>query len=279
MIFAAYRLQCKVRALMLGISALSVLGGTAAAGDLAAALYAEGDWHGARAEGIRALAHDPDAVLPAMITALSALRIDPGNTEAAEELRGLARHAEEASIRTRSSYELGRIQWAAGDLQSAYDSLKEAFSQAEKQKLFLQSAHSLDVLLLRHPDVAGEGDPVRSQVRTVRPLITPAIREASAAPARDRGGRFDQVARRFVRFYQTQISPAIGARCSMQPSCSSYCLEASHTYGLAAIPMIADRLIRETDHVNYRINPVEVNGVEKYYDPPSHHTFWFRRYR
>lgn len=86
-------------------------------------------------------------------------------------------------------------------------------------------------------------------------------------------------ARMFIGFYQTQIGPALGQRCSMYPSCSHYTLEACREYGLAGIPMSADRLIRETDHVRYRIDPIRRNGRELYYDPIENHTYWFRRYQ
>ena len=82
-----------------------------------------------------------------------------------------------------------------------------------------------------------------------------------------------------VRFYQTQISPAIGHRCAMHPSCSTYCLQAVHAYGWRGIPMTADRLIRESDFVRFEINPVFINGQMKFDDPIEDHSYWFRRYR
>jgi uncharacterized protein len=82
-----------------------------------------------------------------------------------------------------------------------------------------------------------------------------------------------------LSFYQKQISPAIGERCSMYPSCSHYCIEATRRYGWLGIPMTADRLIRETDHVRLRLRPVEVNGAVRFDDPVSDHSYWFRRYQ
>jgi|GEM_PF-2135452 putative component of membrane protein insertase Oxa1/YidC/SpoIIIJ protein YidD len=82
-----------------------------------------------------------------------------------------------------------------------------------------------------------------------------------------------------VRLYQHQISPAIGQRCSMHPSCSAFCVEAVQRYGVVGVAMTGDRLVRETDHVRYRIKPVMVHGQEKYLDPVSDHSKWFKRYR
>ncbi len=88
-----------------------------------------------------------------------------------------------------------------------------------------------------------------------------------------------RIARFVIRFYQNQIGPAIGQRCAMYPSCSHYSLEACRRYGLAGIPMTADRIIRESDHIRLRINPIQRHGRELYHDPVSDHTYWFRRYR
>ena len=55
-----------------------------------------------------------------------------------------------------------------------------------------------------------------------------------------------------IRFYQHYISPVIGDRCQMYPSCSSYAVEAIKKHGCLIGPvMTSDRLIHEaneTDH-------------------------------
>ena len=149
---------------------------------------------------------------------------------------------------------------------------------------------------VRGADLAGallaEGDRRAARVEALRVLQREPDHEEALAIVRETAGRravgapedrsrspWAWLARGAVRFYQTQIGPAIGQRCSMHPSCSTYCAQALGRYGLAGIPMTADRLIRETDHVNHRIRPVRVNGVEKYYDPVEDHSLWFRRYR
>jgi putative component of membrane protein insertase Oxa1/YidC/SpoIIIJ protein YidD len=102
---------------------------------------------------------------------------------------------------------------------------------------------------------------------------------ATAAPPVARRSLAFRSASVIIGFYQRQIGPAIGQRCAMYPSCSHYSLEACRRYGLAGIPMTADRLVRETDHVRYRINPVQMQGRERYHDPVEDHAIWFRRYR
>lgn len=272
-------LTSKSRALFFAISALFLCNGLAGATHLAEALYAEGDWAGARAEALRAKLIDPQDEVAHMIHALAALRMNPDDVEAADRAHLLIQTTDRNDVRARTAYEFGRIRWEAGDPKGAFPLLKQAFGYSDDVEQFLMTAYSLDILLFRHSNVTSADDPVRAQVRTTRPLITIATRQAAAPPPWERRALGARIASAPVRFYQSQISPAIGQRCSMHPSCSAYCIEALREYGLVAIPMTADRLIRETDHVNYQKNPVQVNGETKFYDPVSDHTFWFRRYR
>ncbi|MFU8779994.1 MAG: membrane protein insertion efficiency factor YidD [Kiritimatiellia bacterium] len=103
--------------------------------------------------------------------------------------------------------------------------------------------------------------------------------QSRAQPPAPRMGIIGGIARAIIGFYQKQIGPGIGQRCAMHPSCSHYSLEACRRYGLVGIPMTADRLIRESDHIRYRINPIQQSGVERYADPVTDHSQWFRRYR
>ncbi len=60
-----------------------------------------------------------------------------------------------------------------------------------------------------------------------------------------------------IRAYQRYLSPALGARCRYEPSCSEYGAQAIAHYGaLRGVPMTAWRLLR--------CNPFAKGG----YDPP-----------
>ncbi len=78
-----------------------------------------------------------------------------------------------------------------------------------------------------------------------------------------------------IRFYQQYISPVIGDRCQMYPSCSSYAVEAIKKHGcLIGSIMTSDRLIHEaneTDHAPF----IEIEGDSGYYDPVSGNDFWW----
>jgi putative membrane protein insertion efficiency factor len=78
-----------------------------------------------------------------------------------------------------------------------------------------------------------------------------------------------------IRFYQQYISPVIGDRCQMYPSCSSYAIDAIKKHGcLIGSVMTSDRLIHEaneTDHAPV----IETEGEYGYYDPVSGNDFWW----
>jgi putative component of membrane protein insertase Oxa1/YidC/SpoIIIJ protein YidD len=74
--------------------------------------------------------------------------------------------------------------------------------------------------------------------------------------------------------YRRCIGPAIGARCSLTPSCSAYFREAGRKHGLLAFPMAADRLVREPSVVSRARDPVRVGRQIRYPDPLSAHDGW-----
>lgn len=87
-------------------------------------------------------------------------------------------------------------------------------------------------------------------------------RRSARAPAAIRG---------IVGFYRRQVSPAIGARCSLQPSCSEYFMQAGRLHGILAVPMIADRLVREPSVVRAGENPERVKGQWRFPDRVESH--------
>jgi len=81
-------------------------------------------------------------------------------------------------------------------------------------------------------------------------------------------------ARLLIRFYRVQISPAIGQRCSLHPSCSEYARQALLKHGPLGLAMYADRAVREPRVVAERKNPVTRNGRRLYRDPLEEHDYW-----
>jgi len=75
-----------------------------------------------------------------------------------------------------------------------------------------------------------------------------------------------------VMFYRVTVRPALGDRCVMAPSCSEYAFQAATERGWLAIPMMADRLIREASVIASGETRFEdENGKIQYADPVSAH--------
>ena len=78
-----------------------------------------------------------------------------------------------------------------------------------------------------------------------------------------------------VKFYQHFISPVIGSRCPMYPSCSAYSIEAIEKHGaLIGFVMTADRLIHEVNEQDHA-PVIKKEGRWRYYDPVSNNDFWW----
>ncbi|MCG6536284.1 MAG: membrane protein insertion efficiency factor YidD [Syntrophales bacterium LBB04] len=78
-----------------------------------------------------------------------------------------------------------------------------------------------------------------------------------------------------IRFYQHYISPVIGDRCQMYPSCSSYAVEAIKKHGcLIGSVMTSDRLIHEANEADHA-PVIEKDGHIRYYDPVGGNDFWW----
>jgi hypothetical protein len=80
-----------------------------------------------------------------------------------------------------------------------------------------------------------------------------------------------------IAFYRSFISPAIGRRCSLTPSCSQYALDAIGRHGLLGVAMFADRAVREPSVVAAAREPAIVNGRRRYPDPLDAHDWWIAR--
>ncbi len=185
---------------------------------------------------------------------------------------------------SQASWQLARDLYAEGDWHHARIEAQRLKHQGGAHAKASAAMAHLAALQLQpeHPEHRSEletwltendNHPEHHWVLTEKKQIT------SKAPSTRRKGITAFLARILIGFYQTQIGPALGQRCAMYPSCSHYSLEACRQYGLAGIPMTTDRIVRESDHIRYRMNPIRKNGREVYYDPIEHHSYWFRRYQ
>jgi putative component of membrane protein insertase Oxa1/YidC/SpoIIIJ protein YidD len=106
--------------------------------------------------------------------------------------------------------------------------------------------------------------------------------EAAAIAARALSGGGGPAGRRIwsapsdgvVAVYRRWIAPGIAQRCSLEPSCSQYFLEAGRRHGLLAFPLQADRFVREPAVVKEAARPVPSFGGTRCEDPVGDHDFW-----
>ena len=127
-----------------------------------------------------------------------------------------------------------------------------------------------------HPELKSGRDALISQIDTSRDQWNRILFSQCAKPVAD-----DTSANTpgwFVGVYRSQISPAIGARCVLQPSCSEYFVQAKAKHGLLAIPMIGDRFFREPEVSNRKLEPMIMeDGHIRYRDPVEYHDFWMMK--
>jgi putative component of membrane protein insertase Oxa1/YidC/SpoIIIJ protein YidD len=80
-----------------------------------------------------------------------------------------------------------------------------------------------------------------------------------------------------IRFYQKYLSPVIGGRCPMHPSCSGYARQAITKHGAAlGWIMACDRLMRcGRDEVEFSPS-IHDHGASFCHDPVENNDFWLK---
>ncbi|NCD33448.1 MAG: membrane protein insertion efficiency factor YidD [Spartobacteria bacterium] len=182
-------------------------------------------------------------------------------------------------VRVASAYALGQWNGGHNEVALAAGQFKFGFQHAQTQQQFLQSGCALGMLLNQHRELISTMPEVELPLLASRELWSPELRQASRIPLNkaDAWGVLAWPGRMVVAFYRFGVSPALGARCSLEPSCSEYFRQASLKHGLLGIPIQADRFYREPSVVSHGGNEVLVNGTVRYADPLSDHDFWFNK--
>ena len=245
--------------------------------DLAVELFEEQDWNNCRRECRRVFDDDPQAEKAALLGSISLLR--QGNDIAAAQatLERLAAGAADREARAMAAYELGRLQWARGEAEAAARNLQKAFLLTSDHALFLRAGCSLDLLRKDSP-IIGTLDPaVFQSLETSRALWSRDLVRECGMRKEKAGSILSKPGQWVVAFYRRGIRPAIGARCSLLPSCSEYFNQASRKHGLLAFPLIADRLVREPSVVVMQEHPVHVHDKIRFADPVEDHTWWWSK--
>jgi len=250
--------------------------------ELAEALFAERQWALARIECARRLAVPPPTDAEAhrlrLMVAACACRLPGGDRRTAlDELEALWRDPSvERETRCRAAYAFGQACNEA-DNRQAVEALTFAFNQTRDVPLFWRAGCVLSQRFRRDRRLRREQT---SLWRTLQTCCTAwprdVVAECLADAGETRSARWARPARWLVGFYRRQVGPAIGERCSLQPSCSAYLLEASQAHGLLlGFALLGDRLIREPSVYAAGAKPVVMpDGRIRYADPLSDHDAW-----
>jgi len=250
---------------------------SAATGELAADLFAEGDWAGCRRECERVLVQRSDDEPSRLLGAVCRLRLTNDNASTLSMLGSLAQSATNTDIRAMAAYELGRCRWLEGDSTNAFVFFRQAFVETTSQPLFLRAGYSLDLLMRDFPDLGKNDRLLFQSLDTSRVLWTPELVRECLPGDKQGGGPLSKPGKWVVAFYREMIRPAIGGRCSLEPSCSEYFKQASVKHGLLGLPIVADRFIREPSVIQAAERPIPVKEGIRYYDPLSDHDEWMRK--
>ena len=245
--------------------------------ELAVDLFEKGEWDLCRRECRRALLADtPPTERFQLLNAMSSVRSGMEASEAAILFEPIIESNADLQVSSIASYELGRLQWQLDQPENALESFFFAFNTTTNKTLFLHAACSMFLLFKEQPDLKAGNESLLSQISTSRDQWYGALFSECAKPdpANDKPSAPNWV----IRLYRTQISPAIGERCTLEPSCSEYFHQASGRHGIKSVPMIADRFVREPEVSNQKADPVIMeDGQMRYRDPVEHHDFWMKK--
>lgn len=263
---------------------------------LAEELFAEGDAPALREE-CRRVAREisPEESAPLeFLAAMADLQIFPfGSDEyaaAVTSLMAMWRADEKISVsddlRALAALEAARAAWE-GRHPSAdvFDALHDAFIHLRDPDLFPHAACTLYFYLKIDKPARNAHPDLWMALATCRDSwsleVWHACNPRTNGSRSRRGASLGRIGswpgRAVVAFYRAQISPALGTRCSLEPSCSEYFLRASRAHGLLGIPLMADRLIREPSVVKAAAKTTErPDGSIRIADPLEEHDSWLK---
>jgi hypothetical protein len=216
---------------------LALAAGAGAGLELAAELFAEGEWAAARTESRRTAPDAPEAARARLLAAMASLRLGPDPKAARQELAALWRdEAVDLETRCMAAYEFGLAEWTNGAKAQALGGLKFAYVHTREPPLFWRAGCSLYFFLKADKALRRAEAATWRSLQSCRDAWPPEVwRECR--PRKRRGSSLASLPGRWVvRFYRAQIGPAIGARCDLHPSCSEYFLHASRAHGLLGVP-------------------------------------------
>lgn len=174
-----------------------------------------------------------------------------------------------------AAYECGRTAWESDSHTKAFDLMSFCFLHANSDNLRLKSACSLFSMLSKHPKLLPRNSPIRLEIAATSTQWDSRLMNECSVKSK-RPGILSLPGRVIVALYRRNVSPAIGQRCIINPSCSEYFRQASIKHGLLGVPMQADRFIREPDLIQAGFRE-DSSGSRTIPDPLSDHDFWMEK--
>ena len=246
---------------------------------LSIALFNDGDFPRAAIEAKRVLASSPTNV-PAyaearLLSGLSAYLLGENLPEmplwqdGSLSVQQRIASAYAIGISTRSGSMIGKMRLPA---------LRYVFEHTEDTTLFWNASSLLYFTLKKDKTLREANASLWKQLLTCRDAWPVEIVRASKAEAKT-AGKGQQKAplplRLFIYTYRSQISPAIGSRCLLEPSCSEFYLQACRKHGWIGMGIGGDRLIREPNVTGDPERAIVMpSGLIRYADPVSEHDYW-----
>lgn len=245
--------------------------------ELATDLFEKGEWDLCRRECMRAVLDGNEPVERfQLLNAMSSARSGMDTTKTIPLFEAIIGSGADEQVSSIAAYELGRLYWQINDAERALDSLAFAFHCTTNKTLFLHAACSMFLLLGEHPELKPGKEDLLDQINSSRDQWYGALFSQCAKPDPSLGEPAPPGW--FIRFYRNQISPGIGDRCTLEPSCSEYFRQAKARHGIKAIPMVADRFFREPGVNSEKKDPVVTpSGRIRYRDPIDNHDFWMKK--
>jgi len=257
-----------------------------ASADLAAELFAEGDYAACAIECRRAAtAPDPgpanlhsagtSAALQAgpLLQAMAELEMGT-NYPAAADFIGSTTDAP-AELHCSALWVSARSHGQHGNTRRALKDFTTVFHTTTNHTLFLRSACSIYLLMQDDPALREEQAALLQQVNSTRGVWRGDLFATCRIAPAPRSSFWSIPGEWGIACYRHWIRPAIGSRCRLTPSCSEYTRLAFRQHGLLALPMFADRLCREPSVFQRKAHPVGSGPELRFADPLEAHTFWF----
>ncbi|MDA3797467.1 MAG: membrane protein insertion efficiency factor YidD [Kiritimatiellae bacterium] len=241
----------------------------------------DANWKNCYVEAMRADISYPENQEFKYYKAMSALKLNKNNEESLETLYKIYTSTNlPTSNRTKTlaAYEYGREQWKQANDKQAFDGVTYTFYNTKSPELFILSGCALFQFASDFPQYKKDNPDLYMQINSSRDLWNAKYFTLSKVEIKhENTGLITKAGKGFITFYRTQIGPAIGDRCVLQPSCSEYFKQNLNAHGIVALPMQTDRFFREPDMAHRSSNVIIVNGKVKHTDPISDHDFWFEK--